>query len=89
MWAWPMAGLTVREAGCKRAVHLGHLMGFPSWARVGGKVRVEWATRWEKEQAERERVREQTWSFRPKEREGAFFPIFLFFFYSKAISKIF
>ena len=55
-----MAGLTVREAGCKRAVHLGHLMGFPSWARARGKEGIEWAVGWEKEQAERERVREQT-----------------------------
>lgn len=35
--------LAVREAGRERAVQLGRLMGFPSWACALGMEGVEWA----------------------------------------------
>ena len=83
----------MREAGCKRVVHLGHLMGFPSWSRAGGKEGVEWAAGWEKGQAEGESEGVDLGLWSKRERKGVFFPyLFYFSFISKPfqnISKIF
>jgi len=84
-----MAGLTVREAGCKRAVHLGHLMGFPSWARARGKEGIEWAVGWEKEEAKRESEGADLGLRAEREKGSIFSLLILFFFYVKAISKHF
>ena len=63
-------------------------MGFPSWARTGGKEGVEWAAEWEKDQAERE-CEGADLGLRAERVRGSIFSYLFYFFYFKAISKHF